>query len=144
METLAAENTAARDKLKNETGLRKLLERMPEKVQDSFTEEQLANIKIAIGARTWGNHAIDVRSTVKFFRYRYYYVLVAGRNRRELSVRERRIGLLIQASVFAVFLAFSAMLGVLVLYLVKSAAGIDIFPNFSFGVWGWFKDAFLS
>ncbi len=144
METLAAENTAARDKLKNETGLRKLLERMPEKVQDSFTEEQLANIKIAIGARTWGNHAIDVRSTVKFFRYRYYYVLVAGRNRRELSVRERRIGLLIQASVFAVFLAFSAMLGVLVLYLVKSAAGIDIFPNFSFGVWGWFKDAFLN
>ncbi|EPJ43724.1 MAG: hypothetical protein OFPII_40140 [Osedax symbiont Rs1] len=144
METLAAENTAARNKLKNETGLRKLLERMPETVQDSFTEEQLANIKIAIGARTWGNHVIDVRSTIKFFRYRYYYVLVAGRNRRELSARERRIGLLIQASVFAIFLAFSAMLGVLVLYLIKSAAGIDIFPNFSFGVWGWFKGTFLN
>ncbi|NQZ30545.1 MAG: 3-phosphoshikimate 1-carboxyvinyltransferase [Oceanospirillaceae bacterium] len=143
METLAAENTAARDQLKNEVGLRKLLDRMPEKVQDSFTEEQLVNIKIAIGARTWGTHAIDVRSTIKFFRYRYYYVLVAGRNRRELSSRERRLGLLIQAAALGVFLTFSAMFGILILYLLKSAAGIDIFPGFSFGVWGWFKGEFL-
>ena len=144
MQTLDIENTTARNELINDTGLRKLLERMPKRIQDSFTEEQLANIKIAIGARTWGNHAIDVRSTMKFFRYRYYYVFVAGRNRRELSARERRIGLLMQASILAMFLTFSAILGVLVLYLVKSAAGIDIFPHFSFGVWGWFKASFLQ
>lgn len=144
MQTLDIENTTARNELINDTGLRKLLERMPKRIQDSFTEEQLANIKIAIGARTWGNHTIDVRSTMKFFRYRYYYVLVAGRNRRELSARERRIGLLMQASILAMFLTFSAILGVLVLYLVKSAAGIDIFPHFSFGVWGWFKASFLQ
>lgn len=144
MQTLDIENTTARNELINDTGLRKLLERMPKRIQDSFTEEQLANIKIAIGARTWGNHALDVRSTMKFFRYRYYYVLVAGRNRRELSARERRIGLLMQASILAMFLTFSAILGVLVLYLVKSAAGIDIFPHFSFGVWGWFKASFLQ
>lgn len=144
MQTLDIENTTARNELINDTGLRKLLERMPKQIQDSFTEEQLANIKIAIGARTWGNHAIDVRSTMKFFRYRYYYVFVAGRNRRELSARERRIGLLMQASILAMFLTFSAILGVLVLYLVKSAAGIDIFPHFSFGVWGWFKASFLQ
>ncbi|MEH6444785.1 MAG: 3-phosphoshikimate 1-carboxyvinyltransferase [Oceanospirillaceae bacterium] len=144
MHKLAAENAEARNKLKNDTGLRKLLERMPEHVQDSFTEEQLSNIKLAIGARTWGNHAIDVRSTLKLFRYRYYYVFVAGRNRRELSARERRLGLLIQAAALSVFLAFSAILGILVLYLLKSAAGIDIFPGFSFGVWSWFKGAFLQ
>ncbi|MFT5708994.1 MAG: hypothetical protein ACI9ES_003301, partial [Oceanospirillaceae bacterium] len=133
MDTLVVENTEARNKLKNETGLRKLLERMPEHVQDSFTEEQLSSIKLAIGARTWGNHVIDVRSTLKLFSYRYYYVFVAGRNRRELSARERRLGLLIQAAALSVFLTFSAMLGVLVLYLLKSAAGIDIFPGYSFG-----------
>ena len=144
MDTLAAENKAARDKLKNEMGLRKLLERMPEEVQDSFTEKQLVNIKIAIGARTWGTHAIDLRSTLKVFRYRYYYVFVAGRNRRELTIRERRIGLLIQAVALGGFLTFSAMLGILILYLLKSAAGIDIFPGFSFGVWGWFKASFLN
>ncbi|MCJ8340662.1 MAG: 3-phosphoshikimate 1-carboxyvinyltransferase [Pseudomonadales bacterium] len=143
MKSLDAENAAARDKLKNDLGLRKLLERMPKSVQDSFSEEQLANIKIAIAARTWGNHAIDLRSTFKFFRYRYYYVFVAGRNRRELSARERRIGLLIQAVALSAFLTFSALLGILVLYLIKSAAGIDIIPGFSFGVWGWFKGEFL-
>jgi hypothetical protein len=143
MENLVADNTAARNKLKNETGLRKLLDRMPLEVQDSFTEEQLVNIKIAIGARTWGSHAIDLRSTIKFFRYRYYYVFVAGRNRRELSARERRLGLLIQAAALGVFLTFSALVGILVLYLLKSAAGIDIFPGFSFGVWSWFKGEFL-
>jgi len=143
MENLVAENTAARDQLKNETGLRKLLDRMPQDVQDSFTEEQLANIKLAISARTWGSHAIDVRSTIKFFSYRYYYVFVAGRNRRELSSRERKLGLLIQAVALAVFITFSAVFGILVLYLLKSAAGIDIFPGFSFGVWGWFKGEFL-
>jgi len=143
MENLVAENTAARDQLKSETGLRKLLDRMPQDVQDSFTEEQLANIKLAISARTWGSHAIDVRSTIKFFSYRYYYVFVAGRNRRELSSRERKLGLLIQAVALAVFLTFSAVFGILVLYLLKSAAGIDIFPGFSFGVWGWFKGEFL-
>jgi len=143
MKSLDAQNAAARDKLKNDIALRKLLQRMPKNVQDSFTEEQLANIKIAIGARTWGSHVIDLRSTVKMFRYRYYYVFVAGRNRRELSARERRIGLFIQAVALTSFLTFSALLGILVLYLLKSAAGIDIFPGFSFGVWGWFKGEFL-
>ncbi|NRA70362.1 MAG: 3-phosphoshikimate 1-carboxyvinyltransferase [Gammaproteobacteria bacterium] len=142
METLAQENARLRNKLTKDTGLRKLLDRMPKEVQDSFTEEQLANIKIAISARTWGSHAIDVRSTVKFFRYRYYYVFVAGRNRRELTRRERRLGLLMHASFATVFLLFCSVLGVLVLYLIKSALGIDIFPNFSFGVWAWFKDFF--
>lgn len=33
MVNLVAENTAAREKLKNKVGLRKLLDRMPEKVQ---------------------------------------------------------------------------------------------------------------
>jgi hypothetical protein len=117
---------------------------MPQKVQDSFSEEQLAYLKLALGARTWGNHAIDLRSTVNLFRYRYYYVFVAGRNRRELSVRERRLGLLIQAVVVASFFVFSALLGIFVLYIMKSAAGIDILPSFSFGVWGWFKGVLLD
>jgi hypothetical protein len=30
-----------------------------------------------------------------------------------------------------------------VLYLVKSALGIDLIPGFSFGVWGWFQENVL-
>jgi len=135
-------NQQIRDGLKRDNGLKKLLERMPIEVQDSFTEEQLANFKIAVSARSWGKHAVDFRSTIKFFRYRYYYVFVAGRNLRELSRAEKRLNLLVQACFLTIFLSFCAALGVLVLYLVKSALGIDIFPNFSFGVWDWFKSLF--
>jgi len=135
-------NKQIKENLKRDSSLKKLLERMPLEVQDSFTEEQLANLKIAVSARSWGKHAIDFRSTVKFFSYRYYYVFVAGRNLRELSRTEKRISLFFQTFVLTVFLSFCAVLGILVLYLVKSALGIDIFPNFSFGVWDWFKSLF--
>lgn len=68
---------------------------MPQDIQDSFSEAQLANLKIAVSARNWGKHAIDFRSTVKFFRYRYYYVFVAGRNLRELTRAEKQLNLLV-------------------------------------------------
>lgn len=42
------------------------------------------------------------------------------------------------AGATAVLLTISTLLGLLVLYLLKSAAGIDLFPGFSLGIWGWF------
>jgi hypothetical protein len=30
-------------------------------------------------------------------------------------------------------------MGILVLYLVKSALGINLIEGFSFGIWDWFK-----
>ena len=47
------------------------------------------------------------------------------------------------AIVLTVFLLVSAAVGIVVLYLVKSALGIDLIPGFSFGVWGWFQEEFL-
>lgn len=38
---------------------------------------------------------------------------------------------------------FSVLTGLLLLYLLKSALGIDLVPGFSLGIWGWFKDVFL-
>jgi hypothetical protein len=66
-----------------------------------------------------------------------------GRNQRSLSRRERRISLMIKTFCLFLFLAFSTLMGLLVLYLAKSAAGIDLFPGFSLGIWGWFKETFL-
>jgi len=43
-----------------------------------------------------------------------------------------------------VFLLVSAAVGILVLYLVKSALGIDLIPGYSCGVWDWFKEEFLK
>lgn len=128
--------------LQQDPAIRSLLERMPKNIQTTFTDEQLAHLKIAIGARQWGNHAVDCRGVIKLFKYRYYYVVLAGRNKRELSAKEQRIAKLGQALVLSIVLTLSVLLMLLITYLIKSALGIDIFEGYSFGVWSWFKGLF--
>ncbi len=99
---------------------------------------------MALGGRSWGAHAVDARFTLKWWRWQYYFVFLAGRNKRALSARQRRVQRLNMALVLSVFLLFSAALGILLLYLVKSALGIDLIPGFSLGVWGWFQQSFLQ
>jgi hypothetical protein len=137
------DNESIKSELRKDAALQEILKKMSPEVQASFSERQLADIKLAVSARTWGSHLIDLRSTIRFFRYRYYFVFLVGRNRRQLTARELRIGLLLKTTVLTVFLSFCVLLGLLVLYLIKSAAGIDIFPNFSLGIWSWFRQAFL-
>lgn len=128
--------------LRDDATIKNLLARMPHEVQQSFTDDQLAHLKVALATRGWGKHALDIRSTIKFFGHRYYYVLIAGRNRRELTRAEKRFSLLAKTALVSGFLCISMVLGLLVLYLVKSALGIDLFPNYSLGIWSWFKSVF--
>lgn len=121
------------------TGLK---ERLPEELRESFTEEQLEALKLAFGTRSWGKHSVDLRGTVKFWHRRYYFVFLAGRNYRQLSRLEQELSLLGKATVLAVILLACGLVGLLLLYLLKSALGIDIFPDYSFGVWTWFKGLF--
>jgi hypothetical protein len=136
---------ATDQKISNQPAIIKLLSRMPEEVAASFTDEQLTHLLTAVGSRGWGKHKVDFRGTFKlpFYQWRYYYVLLAGKNYRELSRQEKRMSLVITAVASSLFLTFSAVLGLLVLYLIKSALGIDLFPGFSLGIWGWFKETFL-
>ena len=120
-----------------------LLERIPDKEQDLFSEEQLVILKSALGARKWGVHKIDLRWTVKFWRWRYYFVFVSGVNRREPSRVVRELELWAKTVLLFSFTLFSVLFGILVIYLIKSALGIDLIPGFSFGVWGWFQEVFL-
>ena len=119
-----------------------LKERLPEELRESFTEEQLEALKLAFGTRSWGKHSVDLRGTVKFWHRRYYFVFLAGRNYRQLSRLEQDLSLLGKATVLAVILLACGLVGLLLLYLLKSALGIDIFPDYSFGVWTWFKGLF--
>lgn len=128
--------------LRHDPAIISLLERMPKNIQTTFTDEQLAHLKIAIGARQWGNHTVDCRGVVKLFKYRYYYVLLAGRNRRELNAKEQKVARLAQAAILSTAITFIILFALLVLYLLKSALGIDIFAGYSFGVWHWFKGLF--
>lgn len=47
-----------------------------------FSPYQLDEIKKAFGARSFGSHAVDFRSSIRLFRSSYYVVLLAGRERR--------------------------------------------------------------
>jgi hypothetical protein len=125
--------------IQSDPAIAKLLDKVPVDMRGSFNDEQLLALKVALGGRTWGAHAIDFRWTLKWWRWQYYFVFLAGRNRRVLTDRERTIQRLAMATALASFLIFSGLLGILMLYLVKSALGIDLIPGFSFGVWGWFK-----
>ena len=118
---------------------------MPNNVANSFTDTQLMHLKLAIGARQWGKHKVDFRGTfpVPFVRSKIYYVFLMGRNHRDLTRKEQVISALTIALFVTVFIAVSVLFGILVLYLIKSALGIDIFKDFSFGIWSWFKGLWI-
>lgn len=128
--------------IKQEVAIKKLLERMPQKVARSFTEEQLLHLKVALGARQWGKHKVDFRGTfsIPFLNNRIYYVFLLGRNYRALSRQEKRISALAFTLITSLWLCFCILFGLFVLYIVKSALGIDLFEGFSLGIWSWFKD----
>ncbi len=137
---IAFDKTATQ--LRQDPGLQKLLARMPADVAGSFSEQQLAHLRVALGARQWGKHQLDFRGTLRLFGWRYYYVLVAGRNLRDGQRARQQLSRLMLALIISVLLVLSTVLGLLVLYLVKSALGIDIFDGFSLGIWHWFKTIF--
>jgi len=127
---------------KSDPAIKNLLDRMPPEVANSFTEEQLSHLHSALGARSWKKHSVDIRSTfpIPFARSRVYFVLLLGRNRRELTRREKQLSAITFALFIAAFIGTSTLFGLLVLYLIKSALGINIFKDFSLGIWDWFKE----
>ncbi|BBB28934.1 3-phosphoshikimate 1-carboxyvinyltransferase [Neptunomonas japonica] len=127
----------------NDSFINGLKERLPDDLKESFSQEQLSALKVAFGARKWGQHKIDLRGTLRIWRWRYYFVFLAGRNKRDLTRREQELSRMATTLAIAIFLTFATLLGLIVLYLIKSALGIDLFPNYSLGLWGWFKNQFL-
>ena len=126
--------------IRNDPFITGMMRRLSPSEQGSFSDEQLVSLKTAFGARTWGIHPVDLRGTVKLWRKRYYFVFVAGVNRRPLSRRQQELARMGTALVMAGVIGFSMLLGLLILYLLKSAAGIDLDPDSSLGIWDWFKE----
>lgn len=116
-----------------------LLENMPDEVKASFSELQLAHLRNAVSTRQWQHHAIDVRGTIPWFSSRFYYVFIAGKNQRQLTRQALGHRRLLKAMLLTAFLSLSTLLGLLLLYGLKSALGINLFEGFSLGIWQWFK-----
>jgi hypothetical protein len=119
--------------------VQQLIAKLPAASVPTFTDEHLLALKVALGGRSWGAHVVDWRWTLSFWRWHYDGVLLFGRNRRTLTRREQSIHHLATAAMMLVVLGFCTLLGLLFLYLVKSALGIDLIDGLSFGVWDWFK-----
>jgi hypothetical protein len=116
-----------------------LLEKMPTSVQHSFSEEQLVHLRNAVVGRKWQHHAVDMRGTLSWFSYRYYYVVIAGKNKRQLGRIEQRVTRLMMAVFVCLLLTVCSLFGLLLLYILKSALGINLFEGFSLGIWDWFN-----
>lgn len=138
-----SQTTENSNDIRQDPVITELLGRFPSEVSASFSDTQLSHLKDVMGARNWGEHKVDIRSSFRLWRYRYYFVFVAGRNRRAMTAKEKMIDNFLTTAIITGTITISVLAGLLTLYLIKSALGIDIFPNYSFGIWHWFKETFL-
>ncbi|CAM3953210.1 hypothetical protein VA7868_00486 [Vibrio aerogenes CECT 7868] len=117
---------------------------MNPEVAASFDEEQRAEIERTVNIICLlSRHAIDVRKTIPWIGKRYYFVCLVGRDRRQHARGDKLkcIDILLAILIAIVILA-TVVLALLALYLIKSALGIDVFKNFSFGIWDWFQSLY--
>tara|TARA_Y100001949_G_C15883054_1_gene284676 strand:+ start:208 stop:639 length:432 start_codon:yes stop_codon:yes gene_type:complete len=129
------------DDIHQDPTIRHVLDRMPDDVAESFSDEQLMHLRNAIGARNWGHHSLDWRGTfgLPFSRWRWYYVILMGKNRRTGNHGDT-VSKGFARLIAVVFMLFSMMLGLVLLYLVKSFLGIDLFEDYHLGLWHWLND----
>ncbi len=66
----------------------RFLESMPEEVASSFTELQLETIEHALEGGKWRDHPVDVRLSIPVLWRRFYFVLLAGSERRSAERRK--------------------------------------------------------
>lgn len=123
----------------------RVMRAVPEDILSSLDSKQRDAIEMAIAVNNVRNdHYVDFRPVIGFGRWRYYAVFLLGKDRRKVPHRSHSLTIICK-SIFiltSAFVLFSA--AVLVLYLIKSALGIDVFQHFSFGVWDYFRDHFLN
>lgn len=128
--------------IRNDPFVKGMLKRLPTDQRESFSDDQLLGLKVALGARAWGVHPVDLRWTIKLWSKSYYFVFISGVNRRPSSRRQQELARIAKAMLLAAIILLSTLMGLLFLYVFKSALGIDIFPDFSLGIWSSIKGLF--
>ncbi|MFH0964480.1 MAG: hypothetical protein V2A58_10775 [Planctomycetota bacterium] len=110
-------------------------------VASTLTRAQWDGLRDALErSRSRSRHAIDLRFVIPLYFLRVYFVLILGKDRRRavrgiLVERRRRATRAAIALVLAFLFVFLAGLLFLSLYVLKSAAGINIFPRFHLSDW---------
>ena len=115
--------------------LDRLFAHTPAGFSSTFTDEQIAGLNAALVDADTRYHAIDYRTSISFFGIPFYITFLMGRERRsrerlalEGQTRVHRVALAHIVLTLVITLSFVAAAGC-VLYLVKSALGIDLFDG---------------
>ena len=93
-----------------------IVQRLPDDVRESFSEDQTEAIRQAAEQCQWGSHAIDMRVSIPLPGSRFYIAVVGGKERRNAVRRETersRHPLLTRGNIVLIALLsmFGAMLG---------------------------------
>ena len=132
----SAPRSAAKSAKADQHFVRKFAGSMPAHIAKTFTDAQLR----AYGVGSWGQHAIDFRFTLPVMARTYYFVFLAGVDKRPRS-RNRAERHSHPMATVANFLFLFLVLLLLVsfilgaFYVLKLAFGLNVAPGFSLGVW---------
>lgn len=110
-----------------------------------LSKKQKESIERAINyAVLRSNNKVDVRKGLTFFNKRFFLVFILGIDKKK-QFKSDNLLLLFGSSILLLSVIAGLFISTLIiLYLIKSSMGIDLFSHFSFGVWDAFKNAFLS
>lgn len=124
----------------NDPFLERFFARIPQDVAASFDDDQLLAIKKAFAESSSRTHSLDIRLSVPLLFKRFYFVVIAGPERRTKARRVRQqpgnksIG--VTNVVFSLSVLAVTLLGLAgAAYVVKSAFGIDLVADTSLGLW---------
>jgi hypothetical protein len=119
-----------------DTYTRFVLSHVEPEVIASLTEHQFNSIRDALEkSRPITRHPIDIRGILPLFFVRYYFVLLAGRDRRQKTgdrERGRRSGLSAMLGVSLLLTLVALPVTILMLaagYALKTFLGIDLMPE---------------
>ena len=105
---------------------RRLLANMPEDVGNSFTDLQLTMIEHVFEGGKWRNNPVDIRLSIPLIWRRFYFVLLAGPERRSAERRKyeqarRRLSTIANAIVCTLFLLLLVPAAIGSIYLIYAA-----------------------
>ncbi|WP_310607997.1 hypothetical protein [Buttiauxella brennerae] len=111
---------------------------LDEQTQAQLTPEQKQEIEDALISVTLSSrHRIDIRKSFPFFGSRYYMVFLLGRDLRKRLRKESTLVRIIVTILILFGVLFATLCVLLTLYMLKSAAGIDLIRDFHVGIWDW-------
>ena len=107
-----------------------VLHEVPTDVRATLSEDQIKAVRKATDKR----HAVDLRITVPLIFTQLYFVLLIGKDTRTQTIdanREQRAqaGVHLSSVAFAVVAAVVVIATAIVLYVLKSKAGINLLPG---------------